>query len=543
MNIIFEHTWFLWLLLAVPLAIVVYFYALQQKKKVSKTLGDAHLVQQLTSTYSKKKYFLKFLFAAIALLLITLAVANPQIFKKGSNSSKNGIDVVFALDVSKSMLAQDLKPNRLERAKQLVNRLIDKLENDRIAIVIFAGRAYLQMPLTTDHNAAKMYISSATPQSVPTQGTAIAEALKVSNACFNPSDKKYKSIILLTDGENHEESADDVAENLAKDNGVVINTVAFGLPEGAPIIDELNGQPKIDKEGNTIITKVDEVGLQNLAKLGNGIFASFTNTDDISRQLTNHLATLDKRTVADKSSGDFSSLFLYLLIPALLLLLLDIFLSETKQKQRLKPIISVAIGLFLHGSILAQSHQKAIKEGNQAYKRNEFNQAKTQYGNALQQKKDDPTAWFNLGNAIYKTKQVDSALFAFDAAAANANNAGLKSNALYNKGVALQNNKKLPECIEAYKDALKLNSQNTDARHNLQLALKQQQQQNQKQNQKDKKDKKQKDENEDKPKPQKSNISRKEAEQQLQALHQKEKQLQDKMHKQNASSNNPDKDW
>jgi tetratricopeptide (TPR) repeat protein len=542
MNIIFEHTWFLWLLLAVPLAIVVYIYALQQKKKVSNTLGDAHLVQQLTSTYSKQKYFLKFLFAALALLLITLAVANPQIFKKGSNSSKNGIDVVFALDVSKSMLAQDLKPNRLGRAKQLVNKLIDKLENDRIAIVIFAGRAYLQMPLTTDHNAAKMYISSATPQSVPTQGTAIAEALKVSNACFNPTDKKYKSIILLTDGENHEESADDVAENLAKDNGVVINTVAFGLPEGAPIIDELNGQPKIDKEGNTIITKVDEASLQNLAKLGDGIFASFTNTDDVSRQLTNYLATLDKRTVADKSSGDFSSLFLYLLIPALLFLLLDIFLSETKQKRTLKPIISVAIGLFLQNSILAQSHQKAIKEGNQAYKKNEFEQAKTQYGNALQQKKDDPTAWFNLGNANYKTKQLDSALNAFDAAATNANNAELKSNALYNKGVALQNNKKLPECIGAYKDALKLNPQNIDARHNLQLALKQQQQK-QKQEKKDKKDDKQKDKKEDKPKPQKSNISRKEAEQQLQALQQKEKQVQDKMHKQNASSNTPDKDW
>jgi tetratricopeptide (TPR) repeat protein len=544
MQIVFEHSWLLWLLVLLPIAVGIYLYAVSTKNKIAKNLGDAHLVKALTATYSPKKYLLKFLMIAVALGGLLLAVANPQVFKKGSSNAKNGIDIVFALDVSKSMLAQDLKPNRLERAKQLMAKLIDKLENDRIAIVIFAGRAYLQMPLTADHEAAKMYIAAASPQAVPTQGTAIAEALRVSNACFNPTDKKYKTIVLLTDGENHEASADEVAETVAKNDGVVVNTVAFGSAEGSQIIDEQTGQPKIDKAGNIVITKVDEASLQNLAQLGNGVFASFSNTDEVSGQITSFLSTLDKRNIADKTSGDFNSLFLWLLIPVFLFLLIEVFVNETKRKMSSKAAAILLFGFLLSQNLQAQNGLKAIKDGNIAYKKSEFEQAKSQYGLALQQNSTDATAWFNLGNASFKAKQTDSALNAFDAAALNAKTATAKSNALYNKGVALQNNKKLPECIKAYKEALIQNPANADARHNLQLALKQQQQQNQQQKKDNKKQEKPKEKPDEKPEQQKSNISKKEAEQQLQALLQKEKQLQDKMHKQNNSSpNNPEKDW
>jgi tetratricopeptide (TPR) repeat protein len=386
-------------------------------------------------------------------------------------------------------------------------------------------------------------LASATPETIPAQGTVIADALKMCNASFNSKEKKYKAVILISDGEDHDETAIKTAEQMAQE-GIVINTIGIGSPQGATIIDETTKEEKKDNEGNTVITKLNEVALTEIAAKGNGNYILYSNTDATVSALYNQLATLDKRSVTDDSLANYKSWFQYLLAAALLLLIIELFISEIKSVKKLKPVLGILF-LFMGFSSFAQNANETIKKGNDAYKKNDFETATKKYGEVVQKNENNATAQFNLGNALYKTEKKDDAVNAFEKANATLIKPAEKSNALYNKAVVLQNNKKLEDCILSYKNALKLDPNNEDARHNLQLALKKQQQEKQKQD-KDKKDKdKNKDKNKDgKPKPQPSNLSQKQANQKLQALLQKEKSLQDKLHKVNANApNKQEKDW
>ncbi len=551
MTLPFENKYLLWLLLLLPIVATIFLYAKQEKKTVFKKIGDELLVKQLTANYIPSSFTKKFLLLFFAMAFILLSLANFRSAKGIEKVSRNGIDVMIAIDVSNSMLAQDITPNRLERAKQLLYKLIDKLANDKIGIVVFAGKAYLQMPLTADHSAAKMYLSAATPQTVPTQGTVISDALKMCYASFNSKEKKYKSVILISDGEDHEENALETAEQMAQ-QGVVINTVGMGSAEGAPIMDPATNELKKDNLGNTVITKLNEQALSDVAKKGNGTYRLFTNTDAVVDGLYAHLSQMDKRTVNDDSLVDYKSWFQYLLGAALLFLLLELFVAEVKKMKKSK--LKYAAALIFIGCTLsaaAQSENENIKLGNDAYKKNDYQNALKYYNIAAQKNNANATANYNLGNALYKTDKKEEALAAYTKAVEAMNAPADKSNADYNKGVVLQNDKKLEDCILNYKNALKLDPSNVDARHNLQIALKKQKEEKQKQDDQDKKndkDKNKKDDNKDKndeqPKPQQSNLTQKDAEQKLQALAQKEKDLQDKLHKVNAASpNKPEKDW
>ena len=555
MKLYFQYEYYLWLLLLLPILLAIYFYALHKKQAVFKKLGDNSLIQELTSSYNQKSFPLKFGLAFVAFALLIFSISNLRT-KAGVNKiSKNGIDVMIAIDVSKSMLAQDVKPNRLERAKQLLGKLIDKLSNDRIGIVVFAGRAYLQMPLTADHSAAKMYLNAASPETVPYQGTVIAEALKTCNNSFNAAEKKYKSVIVISDGEDHDDNALKIASKMAQE-GVVVNTVGIGSPQGTTIIDELTNAEKKDNEGNIVVTKLNEQALADIAEKGNGNYQLFTNTEEVVDNLFKQLSLLDGRAVKDDSLINYISWFQYLLIAALFLLIIELFIAEIKKnKTNSLKITATIFFMSINLSSFAQAENESIKKGNDAYKKKDFETAITKYGEALQKNIANGAAQFNLANALYKADKKDEANSTYDKANANFTKPIEKSNALYNKGVVLQNNKKLEESIVEYKNALKLDPTNADARHNLQLALKQQQQKQQKKEDKDKKKDKEKEPKEDKkdkkdkkeedqPKENKSNMSQKDAEQKLQALLQKEKNLQDKMHKVDAAtSNKADKDW
>ena len=323
MKLPFENIELLWLLLLLPLIIVVYFYAVAKKKAVAKKIGDAFLVSELAANYNKKSYPKKFILLFFALMLMLLAIANFRTKTGNEKITRNGIDIMIALDVSKSMLAKDVQPNRLERAKQLLNKLIDKLSNDRIGIIVFAGKAYLQMPITGDHSAAKMYLNSASTETVPVQGTVIGDALKMSYAAFNTKEKKYKSVILISDGEDHDENAAQVAAEMAT-QGVVINTVGIGSVEGTTITDELTGEDKKDAAGNTVITKLNEQSLADIAENGNGIYQLFTSTDAVVNKLYQSLSTMDKRKVEDKSLENYKSWFQVLLGLAFIFLIIEI---------------------------------------------------------------------------------------------------------------------------------------------------------------------------------------------------------------------------
>lgn len=540
----FQYIEFLLLLIIIPLLVAIFLYALAKKKAIGKKIGDPLLVKELSAGYSAPAFLKKFILIVFAFGILVLVLANPRSAASEQKISRNGIDIMFALDVSKSMLAQDIKPSRLDRAKQVLSRLVDKLDNDRIGIVIFAGKAYLQMPLTADHAAAKMYLSSATTESVPSQGTVIGDALNMCNASFNAKEKKYKAVVLISDGEDHDGQAVKIAEEIAA-LGVTIFTVGIGSPQGAPLIDETTNEWKKDNEGNTVISKLNESGLQSIAQKGNGQYVLFNNTDAVVSTITSQLSNLDQRNVTDDSLINYKSYFQYFLGIAFLFLLVEIFITERKKLKndyfKLKPTIAVLL-LFTSNIIFAQDDKASIKKGNEAYQRKDFTKASEAYTDALKKNPLNPVAQYNLGNALYKCDKKDEAVAAYDHAVKRLNAPGEISNAYYNKGVVLQNDEKLGACITAYKNSLKIDPGNEDARQNLQRALLQQRQEQQKKQQK--KQDQQQQQKKPEPRPQPSKLTREDAENKLKALSQQEKNLQDKLHKvNNVSVNNPEKDW
>ncbi len=559
----FQHIEYLFALAAIIPMWILYAVVLQWKKRKIKKIGDPVLVKQLIKEYSAKKFLLKFILFSTAFILAVIALANPRKPQGNVTVKRNGIDVMIALDVSKSMLAEDIKPNRLDRAKQFIARLIDKLPDDRIGIVVFAGRAYLQMPLTTDHSAAKMYLSSATTDVVPTQGTVIGDALKMCYAAFNTKDKKYKSIILISDGEDHDESADKITTALAEE-GVMVNTVGIGSSEGTVIQDAVTGEIKKDASGKPVITRLNENELKNIASKGNGLYHLFTNAEEATGAIDSQLKTMGQRSITETSMIHYQNFFPWFLSAALILLIADFFISEKKSSGSLKQVKSkkpdstklkafytamflTCCGLLVSAGAFTQSTNAFIKKGNEEYKNSDFEAAAGNYKKALEKNAANETARYNLGNALYKNGNTEDALAAYDAAIANSKSPANKAGVWYNKGVVMQNQKKITECIEAYKNALRLYPEDEDARLNLQKALQLQQKEKpkEKKDQKNKEDKKQQPKSPDQqPKPQPSKMTRKEAEEKLKALMQQEKNLQDRLRKVDvAAPNKPEKDW
>ena len=329
MGLQYQHPEFILALLVLPLVAMFFWYVLQWKKDVAKKIGDENLVKELTVAYSPSKFLLKFLLVTAAFIAVVLAIINPRRPGNMDKIERKGVDVMIALDVSNSMLAEDIKPNRLERAKQMVDNLITALENDRVGLVLFAGRAYLQMPLTTDHAAAKMYVRNAGPQVVPTQGTMISEALKLCASAFNSKERKYKAIVLITDGEDHDPASLEVAKQLTA-NGVVISTVGIGSPLGTPIPDPATGQFTKDELGNTILSKLNEQELKELAAITKGVYANTEDVNQASAAIIKKLSTIEQTAVEDAAFRDYIHYFQWFAGLALLVLLVEFLVPERK---------------------------------------------------------------------------------------------------------------------------------------------------------------------------------------------------------------------
>jgi Ca-activated chloride channel homolog len=330
----FQHLEYLAGLLVLPLLILLFLRMLQWKKKTGARIGDPGLVQQLVKTYSPARTVVKFGLACLALIFLILGLANLRSRGTTENFSRSGVDVMIVLDVSKSMLAQDVKPSRLEKAKQLLFKLLDRLENDRVGLILFAGRAYLQMPLTTDHGAARMYIQEAGPELVPSQGTVISDALLMANSAFNSNEHKYKAVVLISDGEDHNPEALKTARQLA-DDGVMINTVGIGSPDGSTIIDPVTKEIKKDEKGDIVISKLNEKELTEISDASNGLYLRLDNLDDALITLSQRLNGIEKRALADSEFVNYKNYFQWFLGAALLLLLVEFFLSERKPKSQL----------------------------------------------------------------------------------------------------------------------------------------------------------------------------------------------------------------
>jgi Ca-activated chloride channel family protein len=548
----FQYIEYFIALAAVPLMIFLYLRLINWKRKTEKKIGDPALVKELIAQYSSKRFLTKFILFICAFTLCAFAVAGLVVPDGTQKINRRGTDLMIALDVSKSMLAQDIQPSRLERAKQVVSKIIDNSPDNKIGLVVFAGRAYLQMPLTVDHEAAKMYLSSASPDDVPTQGTVISDALKMCYAAFNPKEKTFKSVLLISDGEDHDNEAIKVTKELAKD-GIMVNTIGIGSPQGAPIMDPASGQYKKDEKGETVISKLNEQELSDISKNGNGIYQLYTNTDAVAANVKRQLSKIgNEATISDSSYASFKQYFQYFLGAAFILLLIEFFFSE-KKKLKIKSVVAVFFFIGLSVSSFAQSAKESIIKGNKSYKENNYDAAENAYRDALKNSDTNVTASYNLGNVLYRKNNTEEAVKSYDMVIAHSPNNAVKQEAFYNKGVAYQKAKKLPECITAYKNALILNPNDEDARQNLQRALKEQQKQQQQQQNKDQKNQKnqqqkqqQKQQQQNKqPQPSPSKISKQDAEEKLKSLLQNEKELQDKLHKIKGAPapDSPEKDW
>ncbi|HEY4062552.1 MAG TPA: VWA domain-containing protein [Puia sp.] len=564
-----EHIEYLIGLAALPVLIVLLVWLLRWKKKTAIRMGDPELIRQLIKNFSPLRFLIKVGLAIVAFILLVLGAANMQKPGAMENVNRKGVDVMLVLDVSKSMLSRDIKPSRLERAKQLLLRLVDKLDNDRVGLILFAGRPYLQMPLTTDHGAARMYIQDASPDVVPTQGTVIGDALTMANNAFNSKERKYKSIVLISDGEDHDPEALKVAKTLAQ-NGVMINTIGIGSPDGSPIVDPATNELKKDEQGNTVISKLNEAELQQLSNATNGQYLRLDNLDDALITMTQQLDSAEKKAMSDAEFIDYKSYFQWFLGIAFLLLVTELFWPErrsARSEKRAPGAYGVSlffITLLCTGATLttyAQDPDALIRSGNRAYKKKQVDASLKQYQEAVKKAPDNPTANYNLGNSQFRKNNYGEAAKSYDASVTHSSgNKAVQEKGLYNKGVAMVKQQKLQESIDAWKNALKLDASDEDARENLEKALRelknqqQQQQKDKKDQQKDQKDKKdQKDQKDQKknqdqqqqqPKPQPSRLNRQQVEQLLKALQQKENEIQDKINQNKVkAASQPEKDW
>lgn len=331
MGFQFQYKAFLPLFSCIIILVLFYFAFLYWKKQVRKRMGDEKLVDILTAQYSSRLSALKLVLLMVAFGCGVVAVMNPRKPGKEESTNKKGIDVVIAMDVSKSMLATDIAPSRLDRAKQFISRLISSMPNDRFALVLFAGQAYLQMPLTTDHRAASLFVSAASPASVPQQGTVISDALKRSAAVFSATDNKYKTVILISDGEDHDADAANTAKDLAE-QGVMINTVGIGSAEGTTIIEPSTGEIKKDDSGNPVISRLNEEILRDIASSTNGVYTKLESSEQALTSLNNQLSQIDKTSFKDLSRANFKTYYLWFAAGMFVLLLGENFVPERRRK-------------------------------------------------------------------------------------------------------------------------------------------------------------------------------------------------------------------
>ena len=331
----FFYPYYLYGLLIIPVFILLYIMFKRSKIKAYKKYGDYSVISRLMPELSNTGPLLKFIVCMVALAFLLLALAKPQTGSKLEKAKRKGVELMLLLDVSNSMLAEDIKPNRLERAKQAISKLVDKLDNDKIGLIVFAGKPYNQLPITTDYAAAKMFLSTVSTDIIPTQGTAIGAAIDMALKSFNFNDKtKNKAIIIISDGENHEDDAVEAAKT-AVDNGVYIHTIGMGLPDGSPIPLYKSGIAsgfKQDAEGKTVVTKLNEQMLQEIASAGKGIYVRANNTEVGLNKIFDEIDKMQKKEFEAKIFSDYEDQFQFFIAFALLLMITEIFIFERKSK-------------------------------------------------------------------------------------------------------------------------------------------------------------------------------------------------------------------
>ena len=565
----FEDPIYLWLLVLIPMLALIRFISYRNQKKRLRKFGEPALLKELMPDVSRFRPSVKFWILQGALALLVLMLARPQMGTKISQEKRVGIETIICMDISNSMLAEDIVPSRLDRSKMMIENLVDHFSNDKIGLIVFAGDAFVQLPITSDYVSAKMFLSSIDPSMIATQGTDIGRAIDMATHSFTPEEGIGRAIIVITDGENHEGGAVEAA-SAAKDAGMRVYVLGVGSSKGSPIPIPGTDDYMKDNTGNTVMSALNEQMCKELAQAGGGAYIHVENNSAAQDQLDNELDKLSKKETTATLYSEFDEQFQAFGLLALLLLVLEICILDRRnpllknislfgKKKRAAAMLCL---LLVAASASAQmTDRQYIRQGNKQFRSGDYANAEVSYRKAIEKNVKNPQAAFNLGNALMAQKKDSAAVEQFQGAARLETNPLRKAQAYHNMGVICQTHKMYGEAIEAYKNALRLNPKDDETRYNLVLCKHQkqkqdQQQQNQQGGDNDKKqDDKQKDQQQpdqqkdkqddkqqEQPKPQ---MSKDNAEQLLNAAIQNEKQTQEKMkqQQQQPQRRNVQKNW
>lgn len=326
-----EKIWF-WLLLLVPIIIFLFVIVQVWKRHAQNKFAHHQILKRLSPNKSHFKPILKLIMLCLAFTCLTIAMVNPKVGTKLETVKRQGVDIVFAVDVSKSMLAEDIAPNRIEKSKQLVTQIINNLASDRIGIIAYAGKAVPQLPITTDYAAAKMFLQSMNTDMLSSQGTAINEAIQLARTYFNDEEQTNRVLIIISDGEDHSDLSQDIAETAAEE-GIKIFTIGVGSLKGAPIPIKQNGivlNYKKDRSGETVVSKLNEEILRAIAEEANGQYINGLNTTEVVEAIRDILNKMDKKEFEAKEFAEYKDQFQWFLLLGIFFIIIDIFLLERK---------------------------------------------------------------------------------------------------------------------------------------------------------------------------------------------------------------------
>jgi Ca-activated chloride channel family protein len=513
---------FFWM--AVPLVALVLTVAyFRWKARILAQAGDPKLLVRLMDRRTGRQQGVKSLFLLLGLSLLVVALAGPQWGQEFQEVHRRGVDVMIAMDVSTSMLAEDVKPNRLTQAKRELSLLINRLEGDRVGLVAFAGTAFLQCPLTLDYGAARSLLDLLRPDLIPKPGTSLTAAIDTALAAFPSTSARHQALVLLTDGEDHSKQLDAAVDRAAA-AGLRIFTIGFGNKDGEIIpIRDANGNVtgyKKNKEGETVLSKMDEPALQKIAAKTGGAYFPATQGEVEITKILGEIGRMEKKDLDSRVFGQGENHFRWPLALALFFILLE-FLWPEVQKHWTRVFRDIRAGRFLAGMVLIFLFMPQRSDALGRYPRS------SELAPLIQKDPANPEPQFNLGQALYLEQSFAAAAEAFEKAAAGIAYPPTKSAALYNAGNAYYRQGKLEDAIEKYKEALRLVPSDPHAKHNLELAKKLDQKQKEQKNEGKPKDDKGKD-----PEPQPGQMSQEDAERLLEALAQQEKEAKEKADKQ-----------
>jgi Ca-activated chloride channel family protein len=549
----FEDPKYLYLLVLIVVFALIRFITYRKQKARLRKFGDPVLIKELMPDVSRFRPMVKFWLLQAALALLIVMLARPQFGTRISHEKRTGIETIIAMDISNSMRAEDVVPSRLERAKMMVENLVDNFTNDKIGLIVFAGDAFVQLPITSDYVSAKMFLSGIDPSMMQVQGTDIAAAIEAAMHSFTQQENIGKAIIVITDGEDHEGGALEAAK-AARERGMRVYVLGVGSTKGAPIPVPGTGDYMHDNTGNTVMSALNEQMCREVAQAGGGAYIHVENNSNAQRLLDDELDKLEKNESESTIYSDFDEQFQAVGILALLLLILEVCILDRKNPLLKKVSLfgskkkaAAVMLLLVAAGAQAQTDRQYIRQGNRLFQKGDYERAEVAYSKAVEQNDKNPQAHYNLGLALMAQKKDSAAIEQYQKAGQLETNPLRKARSYHNMGVVCQQHQMYGEAIESYKQALRLNPNDDETRYNLILCKHQKQkqdqnQQNQNQQQKQDQNQQKQDQNQQKQdqdkqqkqdqqkqQEQKPQMSKENAEQLLNAAMQQEKQTQKRM--------------